>query len=169
MDMKRILWVILAFGCAAEARDPAYIAVNRDSMAAFSNYAISAHLEMINEDSLFCDRLIPRPKGTDAFSSFTCGESVVREFTFTGYADGFAELLYKPSGSDQAYFGKARIRIDGIGAAYVRKENDSPSGGLSEQSMDKATGALAFTALAVIAIAAIVYAALSQAVGLSPF
>src|SRR4051794_30329451 len=101
--------------CSTWGSASKYIKTSPDSLKMFSNLRIQAKAEIINEDSLYCDKLrfeTDTPlegKDTALASRYLCKDSQVTEFTFFGYRDGFVRLLYKPTGSKDAYFGKAEI------------------------------------------------------------
>ena len=156
----RAVWFLFFLTGAAQAGKPAFTPVPTDSLRPYANYLLSMSGSPILADSLFCDALVPVPPeagnaSPSGVSEFGCKLGRVREFTFTGYENGFAILLFKPYGSEETYFGKARIGQGAIRAAYRRVEQDAPVVGLSQKQTDKATGAIALTALILLAAVAV--------------
>lgn len=155
-----VLFVLLgAMACLAKSPDK-YVETDRDSLTDFTNVMLVTADSLSNEDSVYCDRVVlageseVNAKDERKASFYTCGDKRVSQFTFAGYEGAYAKFLYKPEGTDQVYFGKARIRTDGIRKAYtikgedVRKRKDKDSSGRGSR------GASLFTLLAMIALTA---------------
>ncbi len=140
--MNTILLILFgALACLASGSPEKYVETPRDSLTNFANVLIVAPDSLLNEDSVYCDKIVLagetefKAKDARKASYFTCKDKRVLQFTFAGYEGPYVKLLYKPEGTDEPFFGKAKIRTDALQKVYVmhepevRKKNGSSKDG----------------------------------------
>ena len=177
MNLEKWVFLIFCF-CPAWGAPPALSKISTDSLKEYSNIAFRSADRISVEDSLFCQTLIFKNDSpysrdrSEIISRYSCRDSEVEEFTFIGYQDGFARVLFKPAGSKEPYFGKARIKKSDLLDVYlIASDGGEAMSRMSEKDFEHVSGNVAITTAAVVVVAGLIVSVLvfGAALAASPF